>query len=90
MNKKEIKKMYDEIEELQKIGIEKNKPYWDNVCEVQFFKYNYYNHEYEAISPIDEDSYIENASSYSILLEYEEPNEEFEQKFYFVKVELDE
>lgn len=90
MNKEKIKEMYKEIEKLQKIGIKKNTPYWHNVCDAVFYKYNKYHHEYEAISPIYEDIYIKDAVSYSAYLEYEEPNEEFEQKFYFVKVELDE
>lgn len=89
MNKKEIKEMNKEIEKLRKIGEQKNKPGWTNVCDVEFYKYNKYIHDYEAISSIDEDYYIENASTYSVSLDYEEPNEEFEHKFYFVKVELD-
>lgn len=88
MNNEEIKKMNNEIEELRKIGIQKNKPHWDNVCEVKFYWCNNH-HEYGAINPIDEDNFIEDALSYSISLEYKEPNEEFEHKFYYVRVELD-
>lgn len=87
MNKKEIKKMRKEVEELRKIGIEKNKPNWDNVCEVIYYKNNNH-HEDWAILPIDEDYYAEKATSYSISLEYGKPDAEFKQKFYYVKIVL--
>lgn len=87
MNKKEIKEMNKEIEKLIKIGKQKNKPHWDNVCEVKFYWCNNH-HEYGAILPIDEDNSIEDALSYSISLEYKEPDAEFQQKFYYIKVKL--